>query len=90
VQSVYQTAWIAPDDAASDNAITKAKVTIASDGTVISSEIISRSGDSQMDASVQRALDRVPSIGRPFPEGIKDKQRSYILKFDLKVKRGLA
>jgi hypothetical protein len=90
VQSVYQNAWIAPDDTASDAPVTKARVTIASDGRVLSHEIISRSGDQQMDSSVQRTLDRVPSVGRPFPEGVKDKQRSYILKFDLKVKRGLA
>jgi outer membrane biosynthesis protein TonB len=90
VQSVYQNAWIAPDDTASDAAITKVRVTIANDGRVVSSEIINRSGDSQMDASVQRTLDRVPSMGRPFPEGVKEKQRTYILKFDLKVKRGLA
>jgi outer membrane biosynthesis protein TonB len=90
VQSVYQSAWVAPDDTATDAPITKARVTIASDGHVLSSEIISRSGDSQMDSSVQRTLDRVTTVGRPFPDGVKDKQRTYILKFDLKVKRGLA
>jgi outer membrane biosynthesis protein TonB len=90
VQSVYLNAWVAPDDTATDAPITKARIIISSDGTVISSEIISRSGDSQMDASVQRTLDRVTTVGRPFPEGVKDKQRTYILKFDLKVKRGLA
>jgi TonB family protein len=90
VQKVYLDAWIAPDDTKDDAAITKARVTIANDGRVISADIISRSGDSQMDTSVQRTLDRVPSVGRPFPEGVKDKQRTYILKFDLKVKRGLA
>jgi hypothetical protein len=43
-----------------------------------------------VDASVQRSLDRVTTIGRPFPEGSKDQQRTYILKFDLRAKRGLA
>ena len=90
VQKIYQDAWIAPEDTASDASVTKARVTIANDGHVISSEIIDRSGDRQMDSSVQRTLDRVTTVGRPFPEGVKDKQRSYILKFDLKVKRGLA
>ena len=91
VKSIYEHAWIPPDDAANDDAITKVSVTIANDGTIIESHIVGQSGDSLVDHSVQRTLDRVKiqGIGRPFPEGSKDKQRTYIINFNLKAKRGL-
>ncbi|MGO8925655.1 MAG: TonB family protein [Limisphaerales bacterium] len=86
VKSIYWHAWIPPEDTASDAAITKATVTIASDGTVLSARIITPSGDASVDKSVQRALDRVTFIA-PFPEGAKDKERTYTIKFDLKARR---
>ncbi|SPE51187.1 putative TonB family protein [Verrucomicrobia bacterium] len=86
VKSVYENAWIPPDDAANDEAITKVTITIASNGSVVSSHIIRRSGDSSVDSSVQRTLDRVTYIA-PFPEGSKDKQRIYTINFNLKAKR---
>jgi len=89
VKTVYENAWEAPEDAAKDNAITKITVTIASDGMVVSSHITQPSGDSHVDRSVQRTIDRVTFIG-PFPEGVKEKQRTYIINFNLKAKRGLA
>ena len=90
VQRVFDTAWLAPDNAAVDAAVARVRVVIARDGTVLSAEFISLSGDGAVDGSIQRALDRVPTIGKPFPEGAKENQRAYILRFDLKVKRGLA
>jgi len=89
VKTVYENAWQAPDDAATSDAITKVSVTIGSDGTVISSRITRASGDSPVDRSVQRTLERVTFIG-PFPEGAKERQRTYIINFNLKAKRGLA
>jgi outer membrane biosynthesis protein TonB len=89
VQTVYDRAWIAPADTTVDAAVAKVRVTILRDGTIRSAEFLSRSGDSQVDASIQRALDRVSTIGKPFPAGAKENERSYILRFDLKVKRGL-
>ncbi len=59
VQSIYWHAWTPPEDAASDKAVTKASVTIASDGSVLSARIINPSEDSSVDRSVQRTLDRV-------------------------------
>ncbi|HEY5912094.1 MAG TPA: TonB C-terminal domain-containing protein [Verrucomicrobiae bacterium] len=90
VQMVYQNAWVKPDDTSKDTPVAYATVTIARDGTVVpgSARIITRSGDSQMDSSVQRTLDRVSTIGRPFPEAMKEKQRTYKLRFDL-TKRSL-
>ena len=90
VWSVYESAWVRPEDASSGDATVEVSVTIASDGTVIAKRITKRSGDASVDASVQRALDRVTSVKRPFPEGAKDKQRSYIIPFNMKTKRGAA
>ena len=89
VKTVYENAWIAPEDAATDDAITKVTVTIASDGTVLSGRISRPSGDAPVDRSVQRTLERVTFV-KPFPEGSKDKQRTFIINFNLKAKRGLA
>ena len=86
VRSIYWHAWTAPEETASDQAVTKATVTIDSDGTVLSARIIKPSGDASVDKSVQRTLDSVTFI-RPFPEGAKDKQRTYTINFNLKAKR---
>jgi TonB family protein len=84
---VYWNAWVAPDSA--ESGVVHAKVTISSDGSVVESWIINGSGDSNVDASVQRTLKRVTTIGRPFPEGMNEKQKTYNLSFDLKAKKGL-
>jgi TonB family protein len=86
VRKIYWEAWTAPEDTASDQAVTKVTVTIESDGTVLSARIINPSGDASVDRSVQRALDRVTFIA-PFPEGAKEKQRTYTINFNLKAKR---
>jgi TonB family protein len=85
VKSVYEQAWILPNDV-SDNANTKASVTIASDGTVISARIVNPSGDAGLDASVQHTLERVKFIAL-FPEGATEKERTYIINFNPQVKR---
>ena len=74
VLTVFDNAWVAPEDTSSTDATAEVSVTIASDGTVIAKRIIKHSGDAAVDASVQRALDRVITIGRPFPESMKDKR----------------
>jgi TonB family protein len=84
VKSVYDAAWTLPDTIAKDENIT-VKVTIASDGTVISSRIVTPSGDAPADASVQRTLDRVKFI-QAFPEGSTDKERTYTINFNPQVK----
>lgn len=86
VRSKYWHAWIPPQDTASDTAITRATVTIASDGSVLSARIIQPSGDASVDRSVRDTLDRVTYIA-PFPQGAKEKQRTYTIKFDLKARR---
>ena len=88
VKSIYERAWRAPDDTANDDANTRVSVTIGSDGTVISSRILDRSGDSKVDASVQRTLDNVNFVA-PFPDGAKEKEKTFIINFNLKQKRML-
>jgi len=88
VKSIYEQAWTPPDDTASDDAITKVSVTIGRDGTVISSRILNPSGDAQVDASVRRTLDRVTFVA-PFPDGAREKERTFIINFNLKAKRML-
>ena len=88
VKSVYEQAWTPPDDSSSDDAIIKVSVTIGNDGTVISSSILDASGDARVDGSVQRTLDRVNFVA-PFPDGAKEKQRTFIINFNLKAKRML-
>ncbi len=86
VRSIYWHAWVPPEETASDNAIVRATITISNDGNVIAAKIVAPSPDSSVNSSVQRTLDRVGFI-RPFPEGAKEKQRVYQLKFDLRAKR---
>jgi len=88
VKSIYEQAWIPPDDASNDEAITKVTVTIANDGQVLSANIVHQSGDSKVDSSVRRTLDRVTFIA-PFPDGAKEKERTYTINFNLKAKRAL-
>jgi TonB family protein len=88
VKSVYEQAWTPPDDTSSDDANTRVSVTIGSDGTVITSSILDKSGDARVDDSVQRTLDRVTFVA-PFPDGAKEKERTFIINFNLKAKRML-
>jgi len=88
VKSVYEQAWQPPADAANDEANVKVTVTIANDGSVISARLLTPSGDSGLDASVQRTLDQVTFIA-PFPDGAAEKERTYTINFNLKAKRSL-
>jgi TonB family protein len=88
VKNVYEQAWTPPDDTSSDDANTRISVTIGNDGTVISSHILDPSGDARVDASVQRTLDRVTFVA-PFPDGAKEKEKTFIINFNLKSKRML-
>ena len=87
VRTIYDQAWTVPDELANADETTKVKVTIESDGTVISASIVESSGDAKLDASIQRVLDRITSIGVPFPEGAKEKERVYTIKFNPKIKQ---
>ena len=88
VKSIYDQAWTPPATVLNGNEVTKASVTIASDGTVISARIVTPSGDANLDASVQQTLERVKFIA-PFPEGATEKERIYPISFNPEIKRML-
>ena len=88
VKNIYERDWVAPDNADNDNANVKVSVTISRDGRVVTSRITSPSGDKRVDASVQRTLDRIDFI-REFPDGAKEKEKTFIINFNLKAKRML-
>ncbi len=88
VKSVYARAWVVPDGVQNDEANTVASVTIARDGTVISSKIIQRSGDPLVDASVQATLDRV-RYAAPLPDDAKEDRRTVTINFNVKARKAL-
>lgn len=84
VKQIYTDAWEVPDGVSEDAAAT-VSVTIARDGTVISSHIIRSSENSKVDQSVQAVLDRV-KYAAPLPEDSKEDQRTVEIVFDVKSK----
>ena len=86
VQAIYDDAWQMARDLSDDNFKTKVSVTISRDGTVTSARIIKHSGNSAMDKSVQKALDKVKFV-QPFPAGSTDSERTFIINFNLEAKR---
>jgi TonB family protein len=83
--TIYYNAWTTPENAESDAPITKVRITVAKDGTVINSEIITPSGDAAVDDSVRRALDSVSSVP-PLPDQSKD-QQEFTINFNLHTKK---
>ncbi|MBU6402491.1 MAG: cell envelope integrity protein TolA, partial [Verrucomicrobia bacterium] len=90
VYTIYNDAWILPGEVTDESLSVRALVTIARDGNVIvdRTTITRRSGNSVMDRSVQRALDRVRFVA-PFPGGAKESEREFIIYFNVKAKRSL-
>jgi TonB family protein len=89
VKSVYDNAWVVSDDIADDDSKVKVRVTISKDGAVISARIIAPSPHRALNKSVQSVLDDVKTIGKTFPEGAKEDQRTFEINFNLKAKRQL-
>jgi len=88
VQAAYENAWKILPDLNDDDAVAVVRVTIARQGQVVESQIIRRSGNAVVDRSVQRALDKVKLDGLPpFPDFIKDSERSFTIEFNSKTKR---
>jgi colicin import membrane protein len=78
VQTVYYNAWRQPDSA--PQLAAKVSVSIARDGTVISARIVSASGNSIIDKTVQETLDRV-KYAAPLPESSTEESRTVIINF---------
>ncbi len=83
----YDDTWFAPAEVSDNEAIVKARVVIARNGNVISADVIKASGNVSLDKSVRRALEL--RFIHPFPAGSRDTQRTYIINFNLKTKRGI-
>ena len=86
VKAIYDDAWDVTDSLTDDDSTAKVKIIIARSGKVVSAYIERRSGNSLLDKSVQRALDKVKFVA-PFPEGSHDEQRTFTINFNLKAKR---
>jgi TonB family protein len=85
VDLVYRTAWapLKPRETGDRSLSVLVRVVIARNGEVVDSAITRRSGNAALDRSVQTVLDRVRTIGRPFPEGARDDQREFHIEFNL-------
>ena len=90
LRSIYLRAVVAnlPARVAHDDEHTLVRVTIARDGTVISSTITSPSGDTAWDNAVQRTLDQVTTVAA-FPDSWTEQQRSFSLDFNPQVAKEL-
>ena len=85
--NAYYHAWITPDSVADKLAATDAKIVVARDGSILSAEIRTRSGEREMDRSVDRALRAVLRLP-PFPSASTDEQRTFVIRFNLEAKQG--
>ncbi|PYI84282.1 MAG: hypothetical protein DME26_13520 [Verrucomicrobia bacterium] len=86
VKAIYDDAWEVSDSMTDDDSTAKVRIVIGRSGHVLSAQIERRSGNSLLDKSVQRALDKVKFVA-PFPEGSHDEQRTFTINFNLKAKR---
>lgn len=90
IKSIYFNDWSGrvPQDATDDSAKALVSVTIARDGTVISSHIIQSSGNAAVDKSIESTLERV-KFTHAFPENAKEDQRELEITFSVKAVKQL-
>jgi TonB family protein len=86
--SRYDSAWFLPEGVTDSDASALVSVTIARDGKVISAQITRRSGNREVDRSVQAAIDRV-RIAAPLPDNAKESQRTVEINFNVRAKRAI-
>lgn len=87
VVSVYRRTWepLIPKTL-EHSRVAVVSVTVDRTGKVLSARIVRKTGDSALDHSVQSALDRVRSIGKPFPSGSNDSKRTFTLDFTPRIR----
>jgi TonB family protein len=85
VKSIYNQRWIAPETGSSRSALPEARIVISRDGTVISAELISPSGETTLDKSIIRVLNAVTHLP-PFPASMHEDQISFRMRFSLELK----
>ncbi len=83
VRSYYRNAWISPATLKNDKLTTVVRVVINRNGSIHSATITTRSGDKDLDESVQKAIDSVVKLP-PFPKGSTDSTRTYTIRFNLR------
>ncbi|HRY48224.1 MAG TPA: TonB family protein [Candidatus Paceibacterota bacterium] len=88
IRTLYDRAWIDPEEVADSNLSVRAAIVIARDGRILSSRLVRPSGVAAMDKSVRQALDRVTRVPA-FPAESKDIERTFNINFNLKAKRSL-
>jgi periplasmic protein TonB len=86
VQSIYYHAWITQDSVADRVAGPVARIVVARDGTILSAELVTPSGDPSLDKSVERALRAVTKLP-PFPAGAREEERTFRIRFNLDAKK---
>jgi colicin import membrane protein len=79
----YYEAWKVPDG--SPDLKVYVSITLARDGAVVTSRITKRSGNADLDESVQKALDRVRFVA-PLPEGETADTREFEFNFKPEMK----
>jgi TonB family protein len=87
VREKYDNEWTGTDDIRDEYSTTRATVTIANTGEVVSARVITPSRNPALDRSVERVLRSVRFIA-PFPDGTREKTRTYTINFNVKAKRG--
>lgn len=89
VRDVYDRAWNVTPDLTDDDSSATARVTIRRDGTVSNATLNRPSANASLNKSVRRALDAVREIGKPFPEGARESERTFNIEFNLKTRRAV-
>ena len=90
VKSIYYNDWVGrvPDGATDNTAAAVVAVTIARDGTVITSHITQSSGNAAVDKSIQSTLERV-RFTTAFRKGATEDQRELEITFSVKAAKQL-
>jgi len=83
IYTKYFDAWQVPDGA--PDLTVYVSITLARDGTVVTSRITDRSGNAQLDSSVQKALDRVRFVA-PLPDSETQETREFNFGFNPEMK----
>lgn len=80
VVAEYKRNWIQPANFRDESLSSKVRVVISGDGRIVSWNVLTKSGDSAFDRSVEDVLRRVKKL-REFPTGASTETRSLVIKF---------
>jgi TonB family protein len=86
IYSIYYHGWITQDSVADQVGGPVARIVVARDGSVLSAELVTPSGDRLLDKSVERVLRLVTKLP-PFPKDARDEERTFRIRFNLDAKK---